>query len=190
MRTTKFLENFFDYGHMMMHHAVADLTDEEWETRIADHQNKLGYIAWHLPRVQDNMIQTWIRGLPEVVHGERWAHWEKFRHLGVGVGITLKEADDIASGVNKADVLAYEEVVYQEALVWLRQLNDADLDLIPDAQKHLVPYPEYQTAGYHEETDGHLGEPTWELLMRPCIGHIQRHLGEIMTVKAVLREGG
>ncbi len=32
-----------------------------------------------------------------------------------------------------------------------------------------------------------LNQPTWNLLMRPCIGRIHRHLGELQLAKAVLR---
>jgi len=184
MRSARLLEKFLTYGHMMMRYAVADLTEDEWNTRVAPQQNTLGFIVWHLPRVQDNTIQTWIRGVPEVIHGERWADWQGFKHLGAGVGITLQEADDIASGVTKAD---YAKAVNKEALTWLRNLDEDELDRIPDAEKYLAPYPEYQTLGFHEETDDLLGKPAWELLMRPCIGHVQRHLGELMTVKDVLR---
>lgn len=187
MRSTTLLGNILSNVHGMLHYAVDDLTDQEWGARIAPGQNMIGYTVWHLPRVQDNTIQTWIRGLPELVHSERWAHWHQFKHLGSGTGITLEEADEIALGVEKADVLAYADEVHQETLAWLRELGEDDLERIPDAQKYLSPFPEYQTPGFHEETNGLLGQPIWGLLMRPCIGHIHRHLGELMTVKDVLR---
>jgi hypothetical protein len=84
-------------------------------------------------------------------------------------------------------VLPYADAVHQETLIWLRELRDDDLDWITDAKKYLAPYPEYQTPGFRAGTDGHLGEPVWTLLMRPCVGHIQRHLGELMIIKDVMR---
>jgi len=104
----------------MLHHAADDLTNQEWVARIAPGQNRLGYTVWHLPRVQDNTIQTWIQGIPELVHDQRWAHWAHFRHLGSGTGITLAEADQIALEVQKSDVLAYADEVHQATLSWLR----------------------------------------------------------------------
>jgi hypothetical protein len=189
MRSTTLLEKILSNVHVMLHYATDDLTEEEWQTRIAPGQNMLGFIVWHSPRVQDNTIQTWIRGIPELVHSERWSHWEQFKHLGSGTGITLAEADQIANGVHKADVLAYADEAHQVAIAWLRELREEDLDRIPDAREYLSPYSEYQTPGFHEETDGLLDQPIWSLLMRPCIGHVHRHVGELLTIKDILRAG-
>jgi len=171
----------------MFHHAVDDLTEEEWTTRPAPGQNIIGFNAWHMPRTQDNVIQTWIRGKPELAHHARWSHWGRFRPLGCGVGISLEAADEIAFGIKKADVLAYVDLVNQEAIHWLGEIDDDELDMIPEVSKHLTPYPEYQTPGYREEMEGLLGKPVWGLLMRPCIGHIHRHVGELFYVKETLR---
>jgi hypothetical protein len=187
MRSTKLLEKILSNVHAMLHYAADDLTEQEWGTRIAPGQNMLGYIVWHSPRVQDNIIQIWIRGRPELAHSERWGHWEAFRHLGCGVGISLAEADEIALGVEKADVLAYADAVHQETRAWLQELSDDDLDRVPEAQINLSSYAEYQTPGFHEDTDSLLGQPIWGLLMRPCIGHVHRHIGELMTAKDVIR---
>lgn len=186
MRSTTLLERIMSNVHGMLHYVADDLTEEEWQTRIAPGQNMPGFIVWHSPRVQDNTIQTWIRGLPELAHSERWAHWEQFKHLGSGTGITLAEADQIADWAQKADALTYVDEVHQETLSWLQDLNDEDLDQIPPARENLAPYPEYQTPGFHEETDGLLDQPIWSLLMRPCIGHVYRHIGELMAVKEVI----
>jgi hypothetical protein len=58
---------------------------------------------------------------------------------------------------------------------------------VPDVAAHLALYPEYQTEGYHTEMSGLYQQPTWTLFMRPCIGHIHRHLGELQLAKALLR---
>jgi hypothetical protein len=187
MKSTILLEKILSNVHLMLHYVADDLTDQEWQTRLAPGQNMLGFIVWHSPRVQDNTVQTWIRGLPELMHRERWVHWERFKQFGSGTGITLTGADEIALGVEKTDVLAYADEVHQEMLAWLQGLSDDDFDQIPDARGYLSPYPEYQTPGYHEETDGLLDQPIWSLLMRPCIGHVYRHIGELMAVKDVIR---
>ena len=173
--------------HTVLHSAVDDLTEQEWKIRPAPGQNMIGFTVWHIPRIQDNIIQTWIRDMPELVHGGRWAHWQQLKHLGSGPGISLEEADEIAFTVQKGDVLTYADEVHIEILAWLLELSDDDLDRIPDAEKYLSPYSEYQTPGYHEEADSLLGQPIWGLLMYPCIRHVQQHLGELMLVKEILR---
>ncbi len=98
--------------------------------------------------------------------------------LGAGLGITLEEADQMALCVQPAEALAYADVVLREILNWLATLTDDDLEYIPHARKHLAPYPEYQTAGHHAETDDLLDLPIWRLLSGPCIGHVRGHLGD------------
>ena len=189
MNSITLLENILTNIHNTLHSVVDDLTEQEWKARPAPDQNMIGFRVWHLPRIQDNIIQTWIRGIPELVHGERWAHWEQFTPFGSGVGITSEEADEIASGVQKVDVLAYADAVQQEILTWLRELSDDDLDRIPNSKEYLSSYAEYQTPGYHKEADGLLGQPIWVMLMQPCTAHIHQHLGELMLVKEILRAG-
>ena len=174
----------------IFHGMVDDLTDQEWLARPAPGQNMIGYIVWHMPRTQDAHVQTWIRGIPEVVHAERWTHWRQLKPHGNGVGISLAEADEIAHSVQRADVMAYADAVYQEITAWLKELDESDLDQLPNIPQHLAAYPEYQTPGFVAEAGDLFDQPIWGQLMRPCIGHIHRHLGEVEVVKNILRTRG
>ena len=187
MNTIKFLQRQFANLNSVYHGIADDLTDDEWITRPAPGQNMLGYNVWHMPRTQDTFVQTWIRGIAEVAHRERWADWRPLRRFGVGIGISLDEADEIARSVRRADVLEYADTVYQEVSTWLGTSSESDLDQLPDAQQRLSAFPEYQTPGFIEEVANLYDEPVWALLMRPCIGHIHRHLGELEVVKTILR---
>jgi hypothetical protein len=148
----------------------------------------VGFIVWHIPRTQDNFVQLWMRGVPELLHGSRWAHWHTLRPLGIGVGITVAEADGVSRICRLSDTLNYANAVHQEIVSWLRGLSDSELERVPDSTGHLAAYPEYDTPGYHEETDSLRQEPIWAQLMRPCIGHVHRHLGELELAKAILRQ--
>jgi hypothetical protein len=187
MNTTLFLQKQLSNIHSVFQEIVGNLNDQEWTSRPVPGQNLPGYTAWHLPRTQDNFVQTWIRGIPEVVHSERWMHWQRFKRFGIGAGITVEEADEIAHTVNRADVLAYADDVHHEIIGWLNELDENSLDHIPEAARHLSLYPEYQTPGFHKDTDSLLNQPEWALLMRPCIGHVHRHLGELQAVKVFLQ---
>ncbi len=166
---------------------VGDFAEEEMVSRPAPEQNMIGYTAWHMPRTLDAHVQTWIRGVPEVVHGERWSDWKSLRHLGYGVGVTLQEADEIARTIQIPDVLDYADAVDQEITTWLEHLDEKDLDQMPEISKHLSQYPEYQTEGLRREAGDLYEQPTWTHLLYPCIGHIQRHLGELEIIKAIIR---
>ena len=187
MNAITYLQKQLASINAVFHGIAGDLTDQEWLARPASDQNIIGYTIWHIPRTQDAHIQTWIRGIPEVVHGDRWAHWQQIKRLGYGVGISLADADEIARSVHKTDVMEYADAVYQEISVWLQELKESDLDYLPNIPQHLSSYPEYQTPGFVEEARGLFDQPIWGQLMWPCIEHIQRHLGELEIVKNILR---
>jgi hypothetical protein len=182
-----FLQKQFANLNTVFHGIVDDLTEDEWLARPAPGQNMLGYSVWHMPRTQDTFVQTWIRGRDEVVHRERWTDWQPLRRFGAGIGISLDEADEIARSVRRADVLEYADAVQQEVSIWLGTGTDSELDLIPDMRRRLSAFPEYQTPGFVEEAASLYDQPVWALLMRPCIGHIHRHLGELEVVKTIIR---
>jgi hypothetical protein len=187
MNTVTYLEKQLANLHAIFHDLAGDLSEAEWQARPAQGQNRLGFNIWHIPRTQDNFVQVWARDQAEVFHQPTWAKWHGFRPQGIGVGITLEEADAVADVVTRAETLAYADAVHAEILGWLRQLTDDDLDIVPDVHARLAPYPEYQTPGYQAEIVSLIDQPVWGLLMRPCIGHVHRHLGEIELTKAILR---
>ncbi len=189
MKATALLAKQVTGVNTLLHQAANDLRQREWTSRSLHGENMPGFILWHIPRLQDHFVQVWIRDIPEVIQDECWACWDQLQPLGAGLGISLEEADRIARCVQPAEVLAYADVVLREILNWLATLTDDDLEYIPDARKHLAPYPEYQTAGHHAETGDLLDLPIWRLLSGPCIGHVRGHLGELALLKAQLRAG-
>jgi hypothetical protein len=185
--TPAFIEKQISNIHAIYRTTIADLTETEWRARLAPNQNRLGYIAWHIPRTQDSMVQLWIRGVPEVWHGPRWTEWHALRPLGLGIGISLAEADMIPEQIDREATLAYADAVHDEIVAWLRSTDAAALDPLIDVTARLAPFPEYQTAGFLSEMASLMEQPVWGRIMRPCIGHVHRHLGELETSKALLR---
>jgi hypothetical protein len=188
MKLTSYLQKQFANLNGVLHGIAGDLTEEEWLSRPGPGQNTLGYIVWHLPRTQDHFIQTWIRAQAEIFHGDRWRHWQPLRRLGVGIGITLEESDEIARTAKWTETLAYAGEVHQGIIDWLSQVDEEEFDRVTNARQHLVSFPEYQTPGYLEEVDNLLDLPVEGLLIRPCMGHAHRHLGELEITKDVLRK--
>jgi len=189
MNTTTYLQRQLANINNIFHSIADDLTEEEWTSRPALGQNLIGYTVWHIPRTQDTFVQTWIRGVPEVAHGERWAQWQSLKHLGIGVGVSLDEADEIARSVRRNDVFEYGDAVHQEISAWLETIDESDLDQAKDTRQRLSSFPEYQTDTFLDEVSNLIDQPAWTLLMRPCIGHIHRHLGELEIVKDIMRKG-
>jgi hypothetical protein len=187
MNTSEYLQKTFANIHVVFQDILADVSEAEWVTRPTPGLNMLGYIAWHVPRTQDSFVQTWIRGVPEVAHSDRWSSWRSLKRLGIGVGITLDEADEIARCTGRADVLDYASTVHEEISAWLGISSESEFERVADTRGHLSAFPEYLTPGFAEETKNLHDLPAWGILMRPCIGHIHRHLGELEVAKQIVR---
>jgi hypothetical protein len=188
MNAIQLLEKQFQSVNAVLHDVVDDLSDNEWLSRLSPHQNIFAFSAWHLPRVQDNFVHTWIRNVPEIYASERWQEWRHFQKYSEGVGIQLHEADIIARHVKQNEVLEYSDLVTTEIISWLHTLSNNNLDQIPDATAHLSVFSEYQTQGYKSDTDHLIGKPIWRLLSGTCISHVRGHLGELDLQKTILRE--
>lgn len=176
--------------HLLFHMYADDLTETEWTNRVSPKANLLGFTCWHMVRTQDWAVHTAIRGVPEVIADKRWAGWSELDLAGMGAGIPLEQANEIARRVSQTDVLAYADAVHTSIQSWLSCLSDDDLDTIPEIEDHMAAYPAYQQPGFRAEIAGLLGKPVWRLLSGPGSGHMREHLGELHTLKQIMRESG
>jgi hypothetical protein len=173
--------------HQLFHACIDDLTETEWTTCVLPKTNLLGFTCWHLVRTRDWAVQTAIRGVPEVSADERWAGWRELGMAGIGAGIPLEQANEIARLVSQTDVFAYADTVHSTIGSWLSRLSDDDLDTVPEMEAHMAAYPAYQQPGFRAEIADLLGLPIWRLLSGLCSGHLREHLGELNLLKQILR---
>lgn len=173
--------------HQLFYACADDLTEAEWTQPVLPGTNPLGFTCWHLVRTRDWAVQTAIRGIPEVIADERWVSWHRLARAGIGAGIPLEQANEIARQTSRQDTLAYADTVHSTIQSWLRHLSDDDLETIPEIEAHMSTYPEYQHAGFRAEIADLLGQPIWRLLNGPCNGHLREHLGEMNLLKQIAR---
>ena len=174
--------------HQLFHACADDLTETEWTKPVLPQTNLFGFTCWHLIRTRDWAVQTAIRGIPEVIANERWAGWNELALAGIGAGISLKQANEIAHQVSQHDVLAYADTVHFTIQSWLSHLSDDDLETRPEIEAHMSAYPAYQRSNFRAEIADLLGQPIWRLLSGPCSGHLREHLGEMNLLKQIMRE--
>jgi hypothetical protein len=114
-----------------VHPAVAGLSAEQLAIRLDGGSNSIGWLVWHLTRIQDDHMaalhageQTWTAG--------DWS--EKF-------GLPLDPSDtgyghgpgDVAKvHVDAALLLGYFEEVHTKTLAYVRTLSDDDLEQVID----------------------------------------------------------
>ena len=189
MQATTLIQAQLNGVHQLFHTYANDLTETEWTIAAFPGTNLPGFTLWHMVRTRDWAVQTAIRGVPEVIAGERWAAWNGLALAGMGAGISLEQANEVGRLISRADVLAYADTVHSAIHSWLSRLSDDDLDTVPDMEAHMASYPAYQHPGFRAEIADLLGQPIWRLLSGPCNGHMREHLGELDVLKQVLRGG-
>lgn len=115
----------------IVHEVLAGLTQEELDYRVDPAANSIGWLIWHLTRVQDDHIAG-AGGLDQV-----WlaAGWEKRCALPLDPGDTGYGHDAAEAGSVRlpADLLAgYHDATCDQTIAFVSTLSDADLDKIVD----------------------------------------------------------
>ena len=143
----------------------------------------LGLTLWHLPRVQDWLVNTTIRAVPEVVDGfDGLPDPERF---GFGTGLTPDDAAAAARAVDLDVLLSYADAVTTGILEWLPTLSTADLDWVPPFAERQQTRASYCTPAALAEVSGLHGVPVGVLLLRPAISHVFHHAGEVELLMSV-----
>jgi uncharacterized damage-inducible protein DinB len=111
--------------------AVNDLSAEQLAFRPDDGSNSIGWLVWHLTRIQDDHVAE-LHGAEQVWTAGGWS--ERFAlHLdpsdtGYGHG-----PEDVAKvTADAALLLGYFEEVHENTVAYLRTLSDADLERVID----------------------------------------------------------
>jgi hypothetical protein len=188
MRSVDLLQRQLAFVNSIFHILVDDLTDEEMHMRVLPQTNLIAFDLWHVARSQDWAVQTLARGVPEVVHEQRWRDKGTLATRGIGVGLTHEQADALAHGLKRDDIIAYADAVHAEVLAWLSSIDDDALDSHPDVLAHYAAFPEYQTPEMRDATPWAFAEPPlWRCLIGPPLAHVRDHLAEIELLRQQLR---
>lgn len=114
-------------------HEVLDGIDEEALTaRIDPDANTIGWLVWHLTRVQDDHVAG-VAGIEQRWTAGGWARRFDlpFDDAAHGYG---QSSDEVAQvrGVSAEQLAGYFDAVHQATVDYLRGLRDADLDRVVD----------------------------------------------------------
>ncbi|MEV8525034.1 DUF664 domain-containing protein [Streptomyces sp. NPDC052000] len=114
-------------------HAVVDgLSPEELAHRPSDTANSIGWLVWHLTRVQDDHVAD-AAGLDQVWTAQGWA--DRFQlPLGdeeTGYGHTAKQVASVR-GISADQLRGYHDAVHEQTVSFVRGLDEAALDRVVD----------------------------------------------------------
>jgi uncharacterized damage-inducible protein DinB len=134
MTIAELLADAFGRIREEVHNAVDGLTADQLAFRPGPDANSIGWLAWHLARVQDDHVAD-AAGLEQVWLAGGWADrfGLPFDPADHGFGHDSAQVDLVR--VSSAELLTgYYDAVHEQSLRYVRDLTDADLDRIVDTR--------------------------------------------------------
>ena len=113
---------------------VEGLGPDDLERRVQPGVNPIGWLVWHLLRVQDDHVAD-VAGTEQVWTAEGWAgrFGLSVDDAATGYGMSGDEVDAVR--VPSADLLlGYSRAVHARSAEFLRGLSDDDLDRVVDTR--------------------------------------------------------
>jgi uncharacterized damage-inducible protein DinB len=134
MRSNELL--LYAYGQIQetLRRAVEGLAPDELSHRIGPGANTIGWLAWHLVRVQDDHIAD-VADVEQVWTADDWVgrFGLPFPPSATGYGFSAEEVAGVR--VPSADLLLqYAGAVHDRTADFLRGLSEADLDTVVDTR--------------------------------------------------------
>ncbi|RBY83243.1 DinB family protein [Blastococcus sp. TF02A-30] len=132
MKSSELLAYAYAQIHQTLRRQLDGLTVEQLHQRPGPDANPIGWLAWHLLRVQDDHVAEVARH-EQVWTAEGWADrfGLPFEPGATGYGF---DADQVAAvRIPSLDLLTgYADDVHARSAEFLRRLTDADLDRVVD----------------------------------------------------------
>lgn len=130
--SSSLLTDAFERVSEEVHTTVDGLSDDQLSTRITPDANSIGWLIWHLTRVQDSHIAD-VAETEELWTSGGWH--ERFglpfpaQATGYGHG-----SDDVAAvrGIGEEQLTGYFDAVHQQTIGFVADLERADLGRIVD----------------------------------------------------------
>jgi uncharacterized damage-inducible protein DinB len=112
--------------------ALEGLSAEQLAWRPSEQANSIGWLAWHLTRVQDDHVSE-IAGQPQAWVADGWH--QRFGKPAdpndTGFGYSPEQVAALQVDSPKV-LLEYHQAVHQRSLEYLKQVTCADLDRVID----------------------------------------------------------
>ncbi|MDL5159541.1 mycothiol transferase [Actinomycetospora termitidis] len=132
MKSSDVLADAFGRVRSDVHRALEGLDERALNLRLDPDANPVGWLVWHLTRVQDDHIAD-LAGTEQAYTSQGWAGRFGFDldPSSIGYGHTAEQV--AAVHVTDATLLTgYYDAVHDRTLEYLRTLSDDDLDEVID----------------------------------------------------------
>jgi uncharacterized damage-inducible protein DinB len=131
MTSAELLADAFGRIQEEVHAAVADLTEDELGRRVTADANSIGWLVWHLTRVQDDHIAG-VAGISQVWTEQGWAERFAlpFADSEIGYGQSSKQVAKVRASAQL--LTEYYDATHEQTIGYVKGLSDKDLTRIVD----------------------------------------------------------
>jgi hypothetical protein len=132
MRAPELLEDLVARVREALHAAMEGLTAEQLAHHVAPGANPIGWLGWHVCRIQDEHVAH-VADQPQLYLHDGWAQRLGMPADGGDIGYGHDAEQVRARTATDAEVLlGYLDAVCDRTVGYLRTLSDADLDRVVD----------------------------------------------------------
>jgi hypothetical protein len=154
--------------------ALEGLTSADLAWRPQAECNPIGFIAWHMARVEDRFVHHFARGMEEVWVRNKW--WTQFGLDAADHGVRYSLAQVAAFPVISPELLCgYLEDVRGDTRAFLQEFQLQELDVVPGR----FPFPPNIPAGADRWPMGHM--------FRQLFGELNQHLGQVSYLRGMIK---
>ena len=159
----EFIADALDKENGFLLEALEGLTPEEAAWQPAPDANSIGWILWHMVRVEDMWIQFFAQFQPELWESDGWHEKFGLPTRDNGFGHTTEQVNNFPR-LDLAEFLEYRAAVRQSTLAYLNTLTPEDMETVPRERR-----PEMSLGA----------------MFRQIIGEMYQHVGHIAYLRGL-----
>jgi uncharacterized damage-inducible protein DinB len=114
-----------------VHEVVSDLSEEQLAFRPFDAGNPIGWLVWHLTRVQDDHVAT-VAGTEQVWTAGGWVGRFALPFEETATGYGQSDADVAAVHPSAELLVGYHDAVHERTVAYVEGLDDAEYARVVD----------------------------------------------------------
>ena len=132
MTSAELLLDGFGRIRELVHEVVDGLSPEQLAARLDDRANSIGWLVWHLTRVQDDHVAG-VAGVEQAWTAKGWRDRFGLPFSARSIGYGHSSADVAKVRVEEPRLLTeYYDDVHEQTVRFVRELRDDDLPVVVD----------------------------------------------------------
>jgi len=169
-----FIKETIDDHRKRVFAVIRDLTLDEMYWKPKADTNPIGFLFWHISRVEDRLTTSFVQGKQEIWISDKWHEKMNLSVEGTGLGYSLDELDRFPK-LDQSLLTEYFNLVRKSTIEYLNLVPEKDFDLVLER----MPFPEYKPAIQYFKGF------TIARTFRQLIGELDQHLGQISYIRGI-----